>query len=209
LNHKDLIKLIQQGENEKLEFKKNFNDAAIETLVAFANTSGGMVCIGINNDGKPQQLTLGKETIQKWVNEIKNKTQPAIIPHYETVAIDGKEILLFSVNEFPVKPLSFKGRYYKRIKNANHQLNANEITEMNLQSLQLSWDSYITPDKTIADLDSNKVNKFIQKVNTSGRFNMVDHWKQNLEKLKLISGNKLPMRLGYFFLKKALLTMFI
>lgn len=71
MNHKDLIKLIQQGENEKLEFKKNFNDAAIETIVAFANTSGGMVCIGINNDGKPQQLTLGKETIQKWVNEIK------------------------------------------------------------------------------------------------------------------------------------------
>ena len=203
MNHKDLIKLIQQGENEKLEFKKNFNDAAIETLVAFANTSGGMVCIGINNDGKPQQLTLGKETIQKWVNEIKNKTQPAIIPHYETVAIDGKEILLFSVNEFPVKPLSFKGRYYKRIKNANHQLNANEITEMNLQSLQLSWDSYITPDKTIADLDSNKVNKFIQKVNTSGRFNMVDHWKQNLEKLKLISGNKITHAAWLLFSKES------
>lgn len=73
---------------------------------------------------------------------------------------------------------------------------------MNLQSLQLSWDSYITPDKTIADLDSNKVNKFIQKVNTSGRFNMVDHWKQNLEKLKLISGNKITHAAWLLFSKE-------
>lgn len=202
MNQKELIKLLQQGENEKLEFKVSFNDAVIESLVAFANTSGGTVCIGVDNNGLPQSLILGKETIQKWVNEVKNKTQPAIIPHYKTIVIDGKEILLFSVNEFPVKPLSFKGRYYKRIKNANHQLNANEITEMNLQSLQLSWDSYIAPNKTIADLDVSKINKFISKINASNRFNMTNDWKQNLEKLKLISVNKITNAAYLLFAKE-------
>lgn len=202
MNQKELIKLLQQGENEKLEFKVSFNDAVIESLVAFANTSGGTVCIGVDNNGLPQSLILGKKTIQKWVNEVKNKTQPAIIPHYKTIVIDGKEILLFSVNEFPVKPLSFKGRYYKRIKNANHQLNANEITEMNLQSLQLSWDSYIVPNKTIADLDVSKINKFISKINASNRFNMTNDWKQNLEKLKLISVNKITNAAYLLFAKE-------
>lgn len=202
MNQKELIKLLQQGENEKLEFKVSFNDAVIETLVAFANTSGGTVFIGVDNNGLPQSLTLGKETIQKWVNEVKNKTQPAIIPHYETVEIHNKSVLLLSVNEFPVKPIAFKGRYFKRIKNANHQLSANEITEMNLQSLQLSWDSYIAPNKTIADLDVNKIKKFISKINASSRFSMTNDWKQNLEKLKLIIGTKITNAAYLLFSKE-------
>ncbi|SMD00348.1 AlbA family DNA-binding domain-containing protein [Pedobacter nyackensis] len=63
------------------EFKSTFNDAVIETLVAFANTKGGKVLIGIDNTGIPVNgFTIGSETLQKWINEIKNKTQPSIIP---------------------------------------------------------------------------------------------------------------------------------
>lgn len=74
------------------------------------------------------------------------------------------------VNEFPVKPLSCKGRYYKRVGNANHQLSVMEITDMSLQSLQLSWDAYDKAGKSIGDLDIRKINRFIGRVNDSGRF---------------------------------------
>ena len=60
MNQKELIKLLQQGENEKLEFKVSFNDAVIETLVAFANTSGGTVFIGVDNFRKRNHTEMGK-----------------------------------------------------------------------------------------------------------------------------------------------------
>ena len=109
----------------------------------------------------------------------------------EILTIKNKKILAINVKEFPVKPLAFKGRYFKRINNSNHQLSATEITDMNLQSLQVSWDAYFATNKTTADLDIEKVNQFIQKVTIAGRYIMAGNWKQNLEKLKLIAGNKI------------------
>ena len=53
--------------------------------------------------------------------EIKNKTAPVIIPDVEEFENQGKTIVILKVNEYPVKPISFKGKYFKRIKNTNHQ----------------------------------------------------------------------------------------
>ncbi len=41
---KYLSNILTQGENEKVEFKTSFSKVVIETLVAFANTKGGVVC---------------------------------------------------------------------------------------------------------------------------------------------------------------------
>ena len=68
-------------ENLYTEFKSSFNDSVIESLVAFANTGGGKVLIGVNNEGMPlKNFITGHESVQQWLNEIKNKTQPSIIP---------------------------------------------------------------------------------------------------------------------------------
>lgn len=48
-------------------------------------------------------VTVGKETIPKWINEIKQKTQPAIIPDIEVVAIKEYNTVVIKVSEFPVK----------------------------------------------------------------------------------------------------------
>lgn len=76
-------------------------------------------------------------------------TSPSIIPEVEIVETDGKTIAVMTIGEFPVKPISFKGRYYKRVANSNHLLSVTEIANMHLQSLQLSWDSYENADGTI------------------------------------------------------------
>lgn len=130
--------IIDQGESETVEFKTSFNDQVIVSLVAFANTKGGSVYVGISDNGTIKGVKIKKETLQKWVNEIKNKTQPSIIPSMHILKQKDKKVVCIKVNEFPVKPLSFKGRYYKRRNNSNHQLSPNEITDMNLQSLQIS-----------------------------------------------------------------------
>lgn len=176
-------------ENQHTEFKSNFSDAVIESLVAFANAKGGKVLVGIDNKGNPaKDFTVGTESIQKWINEIKNKTQPSIIPDAEIVNIQGKDAASISIPEFPVKPVSFKGRYYKRVNNSNHQLSLLEITDLSLQSLQISWDSYQAHGKSISDLDMQKVAQFTNKVNAAGRFQLGTDLLNNLEKLKLIKG---------------------
>lgn len=188
-------------EDEKTEFKLTFQEKVIETLVAFANTSGGTVYIGVNDDGIVEGITLGKESLQKWLNEIKSKTEPSIIPNIAEHQTEDKTYVTISVQEFPVKPLSFKGRYFKRLNNSNHRLTANEITDMNLQSLQLSWDSYIKTDKALKDLSVEKIENFIRKVNSSKRFRLSGDWKSDLEKLRLIKGDEITNAAWLLFAK--------
>lgn len=67
-------------EDQFTEFKSSFTDTVIESLTAFANSKGGCVFIGVDDDAEPVKgFTLGNESLQKWVNEVKNKTQPSII----------------------------------------------------------------------------------------------------------------------------------
>lgn len=191
-------------ENQHIEFKSSFNETVIETLCAFVNAKGGTVYVGLDDNGIPvPNFSIGKETIQNWINEIKNKTQPSIIADIEPVTIQGKEVVCIRVNEFPVKPVSFRGRYYKRIKNANHQLSAIEITNLSLQSLQLSWDSYPAHGKSLEDLDINKVNAFFEKVSAMGRFNLEGTWLEKLQKLKLVTGDVVSNAAWLLFSKES------
>ena len=93
-------------ESQHTEFKPNFNEDVIETLAAFANTNGGKVLVGVNDSGQPvKNFTIGKESIQNWINEIKTKTNPQLIPDAEPVEYKGKEVVEFSVQEYPIKPV--------------------------------------------------------------------------------------------------------
>ncbi len=174
-------------EDDYTEFKSSFSDTVIETLTAFANTKGGKVLIGIDDKGKPVHgFTLGQESLQKWVNEVKNKTQPSIIPEAKVVKVKGSAAGQLSVKEFPVKPVAFKGRYFRRIKNSNHQLNPTEISDLHLQSLQLSWDSYPYLPAQFEDLNEEKISLFIKKVNDGGRFLLPEDAYKAMLLLKLV-----------------------
>lgn len=144
--------------------------------------------IGIDKTGKlNSNLKLGQETLQNWANEVKLKTQPSVIPDFETIEFQDYTIIVISISEFPVKPISFKSRYFKRVRNSNHVLSAIEIADLSMHSLQLSWDSYPAQGIEIGNLDFNKVQKFIDKVNLTGRFKMEGNTAENLEKLRLIN----------------------
>ncbi len=80
MTKEQLQHIISQGENEAVEFKQSFTKAVIETVVAFSNTQGGKVLIGIDNSGVVKGVTTAEETIQKWINEIKQNTNPQVIP---------------------------------------------------------------------------------------------------------------------------------
>lgn len=135
----DINRLLESGESQTVEFKTSFGRETIETLVAFANAQGGSVLVGVAYDALVKGVTLGKETLNDWLGQIKSATSPSIIPDIDAVMMGGKNVV---TDEYPVKPVNTKGKYFKRIATSNHQLTLSEITDLYMQSLQLSWDSY-------------------------------------------------------------------
>ena len=187
----DFIKqLIAKGEGLTTEFKQSFDKEVIETIGAFANTKGGYVLVGIKDDGSVLGVNIGTESVQNYINQIKNSTEPSLIVDIEAIKIENKTILAIKVDEFPIKPISFKGKYFKRVYNSNHQMNLTEISNMHLQSLQLSWDAYEAQDTSMEDLDFDKIDRFFIKIKTSGKFQLSNDRVQNLLKLNLLKNNK-------------------
>ncbi|MCG8633464.1 MAG: putative DNA binding domain-containing protein [Desulfobacterales bacterium] len=157
--------------------------------MAFANTDGGRVFVGMDDSGNISGINIGPETEQRYINEIKVATYPQIIPKTFIFEEGGKKALVFEINEYPVKPVAYKNRYYKRVKNSNHLLSLEEIVDLQQQSLQISYDAY-PADVDVTDLDKNLIDRFCQKINDIGRVSILDDPLSNLAKLKLISKSK-------------------
>ena len=96
---------LPKKESITVEFKSIFNEEAIESLVAFSNAKGGTVYIGVSDSGKTQGVTIGKETIPNWINEIKLKTTPQIIADAEVITVDKKIVVALFVSEYPILSL--------------------------------------------------------------------------------------------------------
>ena len=183
--------IINNGETETVEFKLSFNKDVIESISAFANTKGGAVYIGINEkNGKITGVDISKESIQNWINEIKTKTEPSIIPDTDIFKFDNKIIVEISVKEYPIKPVACKNRYFIRKQNSNHTLTTNGISDLHLLSLQESWDGYNFPNAKTSDLSAEKIQKFIEETNNTGRFSLVKDYLVSLRKLSLLKNNK-------------------
>ena len=193
--------MIPIKEDLHTEFKASFSEEVIVSLVAFANAKGGTVYTGINDDGSVCGVRLGNETIAKWINEIKQKTEPSIIPDVEVLEEAGKAIVTFGIQEYPVKPVSVKGKYYRRRQNSNHLLSAGEIADMSLQTRNSSWDYYTDPLHTISDLNHGLVQKTIDKMNRRG-MNITESPKEYIEKKGLCNAEGQLTFGGYLLFKR-------
>ena len=100
-------------ETERIEFKRCINDRLAKTIVAFANTTGGDIYIGIDDFGN----VLGIDDIDREMLKISNMVHDAICPeliqfvHIDPIELDGKPIILVSVEAGDEKPyyLASKG----------------------------------------------------------------------------------------------------
>lgn len=91
--------LLNSGESETVEFKTSFGREAVETIVAFANTKGGTLLAGVKDDGRVCGITTGKETLNQWLEQIKSKTSPAIIPDITAHEISERTVVAIQLSK--------------------------------------------------------------------------------------------------------------
>ena len=80
----ELFEIIRNGENSGVEFKRDDiqNHDLAKELVAFTNFAGGMVLLGVEDDGSISGIT--RDKLEEWVmTACRDKIRPAIIPFYE------------------------------------------------------------------------------------------------------------------------------
>jgi len=118
---------------------------------------------------------------------------------------EGKKVVAVRIPEYPIKPVSVRGRCFKRVNNSNRSINSQEIAEMHLQSTGMSWDRFPVAGETLEDLDLEKVRNYIRKARAVGRKGFREEEERNpiqvLEKMKLVMEGKPTWAAGLLFCK--------
>jgi ATP-dependent DNA helicase RecG len=127
------------------------------------------------------------------------KTAPQLIPDAGEIDVEGKTVVYLGTAAYPVKPVACRGRCYKRVANTNHLLSIQEIVNIHLQSINTSWDFYIHPHKTIADISFEKINKEIELINKRKQV-PIENPLTFLKKYNLIDGEKITNACWLLFL---------
>lgn len=86
-------------ENNNTEFKREFVDEIKKTVIAFANTAGGKIYIGVDDDGNAIGLPDPDSVMLKCSNTIRDAIRPDItmFVNYNVEIIDSKSIVVIDV----------------------------------------------------------------------------------------------------------------
>ncbi len=106
MKRRELKELIEDGENLYCEFKRKFSshEKIAKEMIAFANTKGGYLLFGIDDN----KAVVGVES-EKSESELIKETatmycEPPLIFNIEYIELNGKEIVIAEVPESDNKP---------------------------------------------------------------------------------------------------------
>jgi len=93
-------------ENETIEFKREYVDDIKKTIIAFANTSGGELYVGVEDDGTPVGVPDIDEVMLRLSNSIRDSIKPDItlFVNYQVETLCGKTIIKVSVQKGTSSP---------------------------------------------------------------------------------------------------------
>ena len=104
----ELIDLLSRGEDSRHQFKENFTnaDALAAEIVAFSNTAGGRIFIGVSDDGSVRGLSgadVGRLN-QLIANTASQNVRPAVNPLTENVPHPAGTVVVLTLTEGINKP---------------------------------------------------------------------------------------------------------
>ena len=177
------------NEQQDIEFKSQWSDTILKTACAFANTDGGSIYIGIDDNGNPVELKNIKKLMEDIPNKIKNSI--GIVPKVNLVEKDGKQVIEINIESYKY-PVSYKGAFYKRSGSTDTELSGTELTSFLLQKSGFVWDQTVEPSATLDDINLETLDHFRRLSQKRLSFiSTEDDQELLLEKLNLLENGKL------------------
>jgi len=165
-----------EHESSSLEFKKEIpkNDQIVKTIIGFCNHQGGKLIIGLENDGTIIGIDelKAQEMLEYLEQCILDCSFPPIFVRTYLQRIGDKTLLLLEVAPGTNKPYYLKkeGRekgVYIRLGRSTLRATPEMIEGLKLDARNISFDATPVYQASEADLDMNKIEKFLTKIKSA------------------------------------------
>lgn len=140
---RDIDTIINDDENQVIEWKEAWQDKYLEWICGYANAQGGTLYIGVDDNGNVKGLD--SKTIKKLLEDIPNKITAAfgMTCDVNERKKDKKKYIQIVVRKSKL-PLNLHGRYYYRTGSVKKEITGFELTEFIIKSTGTSYDEMIS-----------------------------------------------------------------
>ena len=157
-----ILDQIKNGESKTLELKEKLpdNKSIAKTVIAFANTGGGKIIVGINDKLKITGVDANSVYAlkDKIASVIFDSCSPDILPEIYTININGKLLLVIEIFRGNLMPYFLKSEektdgVYIRVGATNRKASPQIIEELQRHKRYVSFDEEINYDITVSESD--------------------------------------------------------
>jgi len=188
--------ILHQPEGKTLEFKRDLTSPRnfLKTLVAFANTAGGRLIIGISDDRQVVGIENPLDEEERLSNLIADSIAPRLVPNIELVTAEDKTLLVVEVflsNTRPhwLKSLDPATGTFVRLGSTNRQADRALISDLHRSVEGIAYDQMPMPELTIDDLDINAAQQAF-----AGKRNLNEQTLTTLKLLTHCQGKLVPTK---------------
>src|SRR4030067_1910220 len=155
--------LIKEGEGLTIECKERYPPNIDRDIVAFTNSKGGLLLLGVDDGGK----VVGEKLTNKMkaeINAIARNCDPSI--HLKNIRQVGK-IVVIEVAEGDEKPYSSSSGYFRRLDAVTQKMTQREVRAIFRETDYTSFEDITRRDLSLKDISLKKVKSFLREANLS------------------------------------------
>ena len=152
----ELLRLIRAGEDTFLELKVKLSNTEkiAQEIVALANTGGGVIVFGVNDQLRVEGVDDPERVQEDLVRICREEVQPPLVPFIDRIALDnGRRIVALDIESKRRPYRTRDGRFYLRIGADKREASREEISSLLDEARPLRYEDVPALGATIADVD--------------------------------------------------------
>ena len=191
MNESALKRIFRNGENSGVEFRRD--DSCLESIAkemsALLNCEGGLILLGVEDDGRISGLTRRREEAGRWVVEIaRTHVQPEFIPSWCSVTFDGGECVgvIRVAADSPGKPYKAKRGScwvtFVRVGSTSREATRDEEDRLYQTGRLMRYEIKPVLDMGLDSLDRDRLNNYLRVLLKRDAPSVADHesWRRLL-----------------------------
>jgi ATP-dependent DNA helicase RecG len=162
----ELMRLVRGGEDTFLELKVKLSNTEkiSQEIVALANTGGGLIVFGVNDQMRVEGLDDAEGVQEELVRICREEIQPSIVPFIDRIAFDsGRRIVALDV-EGKRRPYRTRdGRFYIRVGAEKREASREELSALMDEARPLRYENVGVVGAKIEDIDEAHLWSFVRE----------------------------------------------
>ena len=166
MNEKGLSETIEKGEDTFTEFKeeKAHSDDLAAEIVAFANTEGGKILLGISDKKEVRGVSNPDKEMLRVENVSRNNCEPPLTVNIEKIKINNEIVLGIYIPKGPERPYrTNRGVYYIRTSSGKRQATREELLRLYQATRSFYYDELAVPATSVDELDILYFRRFFER----------------------------------------------